>query len=176
MTSKSIPAPPALVSPINQMRHIMRLIRETSELPSTARLLNDDLLFYAAISCSFVFWRAIQQRKASQISCFVLERCFTKPSWLICRNRCYQVLSASCKLLGVDNRSACHRTGNRDYSIKFFLQTFFSGVLWSEVIHNPINSFIIYYSGRTQLNNINKTEELKTQLRPDKSHPGSEAK
>lgn len=150
MTCKSIPAPLAPVAPINQTRRLMRLIRETSELPSTARLLNDDdLLFYTAISCSFVFWRAIQQRKASQISCFVLKRCFTKPSWLICRNRCYQALSASCKLLRVDNCSACHRTGNRDYSIKFFLQTFFSGVLWSEVIHNPINSFIIYYSGRT---------------------------
>lgn len=94
----------------------------------------------AAISCSFGFWRAIQQKKASRISCFVHKHRFRAQLMNMQKVRCYQALSASCKLLGVDNCSACH-PGH--YSIRIFLQTFFSGVVWYEVIHNHMNSFII---------------------------------
>lgn len=96
---------------------LMWPIRVASELASPARLPNDvDLLFHAATLCSFVFWSAIQEEKASRTSCFVHKQRFAELSWLICRVRCYQALSASCKTSGVDNRSAGIIFNNLFYS------------------------------------------------------------
>lgn len=104
------------------------------------------------LCCHFMFFCVLKSnsaKKSESDQLFCAQETLHKAQPINMQEaRCYLVLSASCKLLGVDNRSACHRTCSRDYSIQVFLQTFFTGVVWSEVIHNHIISFIIYYSGR----------------------------
>lgn len=96
MTSTSIPVRALLTAPAPPTTP--NIIRDTSELPSTARLLNDaDLLLYAAVSCSFCVLksRSPKERESDQLVCAQATR--HKAQLVNMQEvRCYQALSACC--------------------------------------------------------------------------------
>lgn len=132
-------APPASASPDNQTPHQTYQGDARAALDCEAA----EWCWPSTLRCYFMLFCVLKSNSAKESGSdqlFCAQATLHKAQLIIMQKvRCYQALSASDKLLGVDNRSACHRTCSMDYSIQFFLQTFFSGVVWSEVIHNHIN-------------------------------------